>query len=1164
MKPIKLKIKGLNSFIETQEIDFEKLTEKGLFGIFGPTGSGKSSILDGITLALYGEVARKSSNYMNTNCSSLNVSYEFRISGSEVKRYVVDREFRRDNRTGSVRSKSAKIVDITDGAENILEEGAKLVTEKCEEIIGLKLEDFTRTVVLPQGKFSEFLKLEGKDRRNMLERLFNLQKYGDELSYKLMSKIKAERQKSNVLEGQFKGYEDISEEKLEDINKKLSESKENCEIYKKELKTAEEKFNEARELWQLQHEFKANTLKQEELKKKEPEIKEKQIKVIKGESALKVKPYIDSYEKTIQDIKNSNNKIESLKNKIVIIKENKQKISESFNYISEKKDRELPELSVKKQKVIDAIAEKSILDRLLNEKIALEKEANNLENSAQKTEKDIDDNKAAMDKTASTIGRGEKKLEELKISEDYKKKVNEGIVILNDYKNGFKRKSSLVKDIETAKLTIENSNKKSEILSKSIKEKDETLNTIKTKLEKINANCPGNQDTLLNLQIKLAEVKDKWNKYEEYSKSLNKSAENIGSFKEKLSKSKLQKELIENNIKEFEEAIHKIETENLAQTLRKNLIDGEPCPVCGAVHHITENIKIVDLGKLEEFKNNLENSKSQYESLNSEIIKLEANIKIEEENSQGYKERINLLGEEFKVYSVSEIEGEFKKLKDELEKFNAEKAELEGKLNLLNKEKNSLEIEYSREVTIKSENDAQLEKLNGELETVSKEVEETQTKLQFLKDELNIDDFNEKNKEILEKEKERAKVEEILKKLRNNLNLMQEKKESLNNNLGKLKEKLSENKTAVLERNKNIEEKQASIISKIGNETNLEGLQIQIDEAIKLITENYRAVEKQKNEIEEQYNECNNDIVSVQSNLTNLTSRSLNDKENLNKVLEEEKFEDVLEVKNSIMRKIEIEKLKLEIEEYKNVVLKLSGALENLKNKISGRNLTEETWLEIQNARLEKESKLKEFEAAAVKFQEEVKRINEKLTELKELVKQRQELDHKLSLLDDLEKLFKGKKFVEFVAANQLKYISIEASKRLEEITCGNYGLEVDDNGKFIIRDYKNGGAERDASTLSGGETFVTSLALALALSAQIQLKGTAPLELFFLDEGFGTLDDNLLEVVMDSLEKIHNDKLSIGLISHLETIKERMPVKLIVSPAEAGMGGSKVRIETN
>ena len=97
---------------------------------------------------------------------------------------------------------------------------------------------------------------------------------------------------------------------------------------------------------------------------------------------------------------------------------------------------------------------------------------------------------------------------------------------------------------------------------------------------------------------------------------------------------------------------------------------------------------------------------------------------------------------------------------------------------------------------------------------------------------------------------------------------------------------------------------------------------------------------------------------------------------------------------------------------------------------------------------------------------------------------------------------------------------------------------------------------------MSGGETFLASLSLALALSAQIQLKGTAPLELFFLDEGFGTLDDELLEVVMNSLEEVHNDKLKVGIISHVESIKNRVPVKLIITPAESGNGGSKVRIE--
>jgi len=179
-----------------------------------------------------------------------------------------------------------------------------------------------------------------------------------------------------------------------------------------------------------------------------------------------------------------------------------------------------------------------------------------------------------------------------------------------------------------------------------------------------------------------------------------------------------------------------------------------------------------------------------------------------------------------------------------------------------------------------------------------------------------------------------------------------------------------------------------------------------------------------------------------------------------------------------------------------------------------------------------------------------------------ELLKEKQKSDRSMALLNDLDKLFRGKKFVEFVAANQLKYVSVEASKRLKDITGGTYGLEVDENGKFLIRDYKNGGAQRDATTLSGGETFVASLALALALSSQIQLKGTAPLELFFLDEGFGTLDDNLLDIVMDSLEKIHHKRLSIGIISHVESIKNRVPVKLTVTPAVAGLGGSKVKIE--
>ena len=172
------------------------------------------------------------------------------------------------------------------------------------------------------------------------------------------------------------------------------------------------------------------------------------------------------------------------------------------------------------------------------------------------------------------------------------------------------------------------------------------------------------------------------------------------------------------------------------------------------------------------------------------------------------------------------------------------------------------------------------------------------------------------------------------------------------------------------------------------------------------------------------------------------------------------------------------------------------------------------------------------------------------------------QIHHKLDLLQELEGLFRGKKFVEYVARYYMEYVSREADEKLKEMTGNSLGLETDQSGMFIIRDYKNGGATRPASTLSGGETFMASLALALALSSQIQMKGAAPMELFFLDEGFGTLDEKYLEIVMEALEKIRDRKRSVGVISHVEEIKARIPVRLIVEPSRAGEGGSKIHIE--
>ena len=174
----------------------------------------------------------------------------------------------------------------------------------------------------------------------------------------------------------------------------------------------------------------------------------------------------------------------------------------------------------------------------------------------------------------------------------------------------------------------------------------------------------------------------------------------------------------------------------------------------------------------------------------------------------------------------------------------------------------------------------------------------------------------------------------------------------------------------------------------------------------------------------------------------------------------------------------------------------------------------------------------------------------------------RAELKDRKDCLLALRTVLRGNVFVEFLAQEQMELVARQASERLKQITQHRYALEMSSDGGFLIRDDANGGVRRPVSTLSGGETFQASLALALALSAQIQLKGRYPLEFFFLDEGFGSLDQYALDVAMSTLERLHLERLTIGVISHVAELRQRMPRRLLVEPAQPAGRGSSVCME--
>jgi exonuclease SbcC len=150
--------------------------------------------------------------------------------------------------------------------------------------------------------------------------------------------------------------------------------------------------------------------------------------------------------------------------------------------------------------------------------------------------------------------------------------------------------------------------------------------------------------------------------------------------------------------------------------------------------------------------------------------------------------------------------------------------------------------------------------------------------------------------------------------------------------------------------------------------------------------------------------------------------------------------------------------------------------------------------------------------------------------------------------------LLSANNFQRWLAASALDTLLVDASANLIALSGGQFDL-THDNGELVVVDHYDADSQRPVKTLSGGETFQASLALALALSAQLSTLATggaaAQLDSIFLDEGFGTLDEAALDVVAATLENLAKADRMVGVITHVQALAARIPVRFEVSRDE-------------
>lgn len=232
MIPIKLTIEGLYSYQERQVICFDQLIDAGLFGIFGRVGSGKSSILEAISFALYGETERLNSkdnrayNMMNLKANRSVIDFEF--YNFEDKKYRVFREFKRN-------SKRFEDVKRTEAVLYAWESENWVPLEHLDmtSIIGLSYENFKRTIIIPQGKFKEFIELGGSARTKMMQEIFGLDRF--DLSDKVRRLYLENKEQQDRLSGQLQGVEELTVAQIEQTKEALHQAKESFVVHSKSL-----------------------------------------------------------------------------------------------------------------------------------------------------------------------------------------------------------------------------------------------------------------------------------------------------------------------------------------------------------------------------------------------------------------------------------------------------------------------------------------------------------------------------------------------------------------------------------------------------------------------------------------------------------------------------------------------------------------------------------------------------------------------------------------------------------------------------------------------------------------------------------------------------------------------------------------------------------------